>query len=373
MTGLRTICHQPSAISHKLYAMIDIDGSQGEGGGQVLRTSLALSMLTGKPIRLVNVRAGRRNPGLAPQHLACVLAAQEICDAAVEGAAIESTRLLFEPRRAATARRYVFDVSRMAGRGSAGAVTLLLQAVLLPLALADGSSELVLRGGTHVDWSPPVHYVRWVLLPILSRMGLAATIEHVKWGWYPQGGGEARVVIEGGAKLCGIELLERGEIIGLEGLAVASNLPAHIPQRIAGRANNLLRAAGLPALVEPRRTGGASPRTRGPGAGLFLGLIYTNARAGFSALGQIGKPSEEVADEATQALIAYHRQSAVLDPHLPDQLLPALAVAGGASALSTQVITRHTLTNIAVIRHFIDRPITVEGIEGQPGILEVGE
>lgn len=348
--------------------MIDIDGSQGEGGGQVLRTSLALSVLTGKPIRLVNVRAGRRNPGLAPQHLACVLAAQEICDAAVEGAAIESTRLLFEPRRAATAGRYLFDVSRMAGRGSAGAVTLLLQAVLLPLALADGQSELVLRGGTHVDWSPPVHYVRWVLLPTLARMELAATIEHVKWGWYPQGGGEVRVAIEGGAKLRGIDLLDRGEVIGLDGLAVAGNLPAHIPQRIAGRANNLLRAAGLPAVVEPQRTGGTST-----GVGIFLGLAYANARAGFSALGRIGKPSEKVADEAAHALIDHHNQSAALDPHLPDQLLPALALADGPSALSTQEVTSHTLTNIAVIRHFIDRPITVDGAEGRPGVVQVSE
>lgn len=346
--------------------MIEIDGSQGEGGGQVLRTSLALSILTGRPIRLVNVRAGRRKPGLAPQHLACVMAAQEICDAAVEGAALESTRVAFEPRRPATAGHYLFDISQMTGRGSAGAVTLVLQTILLPLALADGESDVVLRGGTHVEWSPPVHYAQWVLLPTLAQMGLLAAIEHIRWGWYPQGGGEVHVTLQGSAKLQGIDLLERGEITGLEGLAVSSNLPAHIPQRIAGRANNLLKAAGLPAVVEPRRTGGTST-----GAGIFLGLTYTHARVGFSALGRIGKPSEEVAGEAAEALIAYHRQNGVLDPHLPDQILPALALAEGPSALSTQEVTRHTLTNIAVIRQFIDRPITVDGAEGQPGVVRV--
>jgi RNA 3'-terminal phosphate cyclase (ATP) len=202
----------------------------------------------------------------------------------------------------------------------------------------------------------------------LARMGLGATIEHVKWGWYPQGGGEVRVAIKGSAKLHGIDLLERGQLISLEGVAAVSNLPAHIPQRIAGRANNLLKTAELPAVVEPQRTGG-----RSTGAGIFLGLTYANARAGFSALGRIGKPSEEVAGQATNALIDHYRQSAALDPHLPDQLLPALALAEGASALSTQEITLHTLTNIAVIRHFIDRPITVDGVEGRPGVVRVSE
>jgi len=346
--------------------MLEIDGSQGEGGGQVLRTSLALAILTGKAIRLINVRAGRRNPGLAPQHLACVLAAKEICNAEVEGTALKSTQLTFAPDSPASPGNYTFDVSQLAGRGSAGAVTLLLQAILLPLALADQPSTLTLRGGTHVAWSPPVHYLQWVLLPTLKQIGLEAGIEHHKWGWYPKGGGEIQVNIHGQGKLRGIDITERGQLLAGEGLAVASNLPSHIPQRIAGRANNLLKSAGLPPKVEPERTSGPST-----GAGIFLGVTYANARAGFSALGRVGKPSEEVATEAAEALIAYHHQSAALDPHLPDQLLPALALAKGPSTLSTQEITRHTLTNISVIQHFIDRPITVDGAEGQPGIVHV--
>ncbi|MBN1429756.1 MAG: RNA 3'-phosphate cyclase [Anaerolineae bacterium] len=346
--------------------MLEIDGSQGEGGGQVLRTSLALSILTGRAIRIVKVRAGRRNPGLAPQHLACLLAAKEICDAEVEGAAIESTQVTFAPRRSASPGHYIFDVSQMAGRGSAGAVTLLLQAILLPLALTDQPSTLTLRGGTHVAWSPPVHYLQWVLLPTLNRMGLEANIEQLKWGWYPQGGGEIQIIIHGQADLHGIDLTRRGELTNLEGLAVASNLPSHIPQRIAARVNKLLKSAGLPATVEPERAAGPST-----GAGVFLGVTYANAQAGFSALGRVGKPSEEVAGEAAEALLSYHCQTAALDSYLPDQLLLALALAKGPSTLSTQEITRHTLTNIAVIHHFVERPITVDGGEGQPGSIRV--
>jgi RNA 3'-terminal phosphate cyclase (ATP) len=346
--------------------VIEIDGSQGEGGGQILRTSLAFSILTGKAIRLTNVRAGRRNPGLASQHLACLLAASEICDARVDGATIGSTQIVFEPGGPAAPGYYSFDISRMAGRGSAGAVTLLLQAIMLPLALARSESTLTLRGGTHVAWSPPVHYLRWVLLPTLAQMGAEATIEQSKWGWYPQGGGEVQVTIHGGAELRGVDLTRRGELVSLEGVAVASNLPAHIPQRIAARANNLLKAAGLPPRVEPERAGGPST-----GAGVFVGLTFDGVRAGFSTLGRLGKPSEEVASEAIEALLAYHHQPAALDPHLPDQILPALALARGPSMLGTQEITRHTLTNIAVIRHFVERPITVEGTEGQPGFIRV--
>lgn len=346
--------------------MIRIDGSEGEGGGQILRTALALSILTDQPFQIVRIRAGRRNPGLAPQHLAGVLAAARICDAEVEGAHLGSGELIFRPGRSAAPGRYTFDISQLAGKGSAGAVTLLLQAILLPLALAAGPSHLTLRGGTHVAWSPPVHYVEWVLLPTLAQAGLQATIRLLKWGWYPRGGGEVEVTIQGQARLRGLDLVERGQFLDLRGLAVATNLPAHIPQRISGRLNNLLRAEGLPPRVQPLRTTGPST-----GAGVFVSLSYENVTAGFSALGERGKPSEKVANEAAAEVIAYHRQTAALDPHLPDQLLPVLALAGGPSALSTQRITRHVLTNVAVIGRFVERPITVEGNEGEPGLIRV--
>ncbi len=346
--------------------MIRIDGSQGEGGGQVLRTALTLAILTGHAIELYNIRAGRRNPGLAPQHLAGVVAAAQICQGETRGVKLRSTEIGFIPGGPAQAGQYIFDISRLAGQGSAGAVTLLLQTILLPLALAEGESQIVLRGGTHVAWSPPVHYVKWVLLRTLAQAGLHAKLELITWGWYPQGGGEIHVSVQGGAQLQGLSLLERGELVELKGLAAVSNLPAHIPQRIASRANSLLRDAGLPGTVEPLRTSGPST-----GAGLFTALKFEKAIAGFSALGDRGKPSEVVASEAIEALSAYQQSQAALDRYLPDQLLPTLALAKGPSALSTVEITQHTLTNIAIIGHFVERRIAVEGREGEPGIVRV--
>ncbi len=346
--------------------MIQIDGSKGEGGGQVLRTSLAYSVLTGQPVHLFNIRANRRNPGLAPQHLSGVLTAAQICDASVEGARLRSTEVTFEPGDSVRSGEYQFDISQLAGQGSAGAVPLLLQTLLLPLALAQGSSRLVLRGGTHVAWSPPVHYVEWVLLPTLSRIGIEASITLDRWGWYPQGGGQVEVEIRGNAQLSGIDLTRRGKLTAVKGIAAVSNLPAHIPQRIANRANNLLKEADLPAVVQPVRTGGHST-----GAGLFLMAEYEGITAGFSALGKKGKASEQVASEAADELIAYHQRDRPLEPHLPDQIIPMLAWAEGESTLSTQCITRHTLTNIRTIGAFIEREIVVEGEEGQPGTIRV--
>ncbi len=347
--------------------VIHIDGSQGEGGGQVVRTALSLSMLTGQPIHLLNIRAKRRNPGLAPQHLAGVLAAAQICDADVKGAQLRATEITFHPGSPARPGRYVFDISHMVGQSSAGAVTLLLQTVLLPLALADGPSHLILRGGTHVAWSPPVHYVSGVLLPTLARMGLQVSIVLHTWGWYPQGGGHVEVTLQGKTQLTGLDLTQRGNLVALEGVAAVSHLPSHISQRIASRANNLLRETGLPALIQP--THAKSPAT---GAGLFVTLAYDHGvYAGFSALGEKGKPSDVVASEAIEALISYHFQPAALDRYLPDQILPALALATGPSALSTVEITQHMLTNVAITRRFIHRPISIEGTEGRPGAIYV--
>jgi RNA 3'-terminal phosphate cyclase (ATP) len=261
---------------------------------------------------------------------------------------------------------YIFDISRMAGRGSAGAVTLLLQAILLPLALADGPSTLTIRGGTHVPWSPPAHYVQHVLLPTLALAGLDATLETTIWGWYPQGGGEVIVRIAGRAKLRGIDLRQRGRLTAIEGLCAASNLAGDIPQRIASLCNNRLRDAGLPATV-----GHQSRSGRSTGVGLGIAAVYEKSRAGFSALGEKGKPSPTVADEAIDALLTFHEQPNALDMHLTDQVLPTLALAEGESRLTSEELTLHTLTNLAVIRQFIDRKFEVTAREGESGTITI--
>ncbi len=346
--------------------MLAIDASQGEGGGQVLRTTLALSTLTGRPVHITHIRARRRTPGLRPQHLAGVLACARICGAEARGVEVGSTEVHFIPGGPAQPGDYVFDVSEMAGQASAGAVTLVLQSLLMQLALAGGPSHMTLRGGTHVAWSPPAHYIMDVLLPTLARVGIRVRMELLAWGWYPKGGGKVWVEIEGNAKPVGIDLTARGDFEAISGVAAVSNLPSHIPQRMSSRANNLLKEAGLPDGIQPLRTGGAST-----GAGIFVTAAYENARAGFSALGERGKPSEQVAEEAVQYMLDYAGADGALDPHLPDQLLLALALAQGPSTMTTVRITSHTLTNAALIRQFIQRDIVIEGAEGEQGTITV--
>lgn len=350
-----------------MESVIEIDGSYGEGGGQVLRTALALSAITGQPVHIERIRAGRRNPGLAPQHLTGVLALAEICGAEVRGAAIGSTELLFQPRSKPRPGTYVFDVVGAAGRGSAGSVTLLLQTLLLPLALVEGGSRLTLKGGTHVPWSPPFDYLAHVYLPMVARMGVKADCRLDAWGFYPIGGGQITADVYGKRRpFTPLSLLERGDLKRIRGAAVACNLPTHIAQRIADRARNVLVDAGLPADVTPKRERGA-----GPGAGLFLMAEYEHSLAGFSALGAKGKPSEQVADEACRDLLAYHASGEPVDGHLADQLLLPMALAAGRSEFRAARVTQHLLTNAHIIEQFIPTRIEVGGSEEEPGTIVI--
>ncbi len=348
--------------------MVVVDGSIGEGGGQVLRTALTLSILTGQPLVIHNIRAGRPNPGLQPQHLAAVRAAAAICGAEVEEAELESQRVRFTPRGPARPGTYTFDVAEIAERGSAGAVGLVLQTVLLPLAMADGPSHLTLRGGTHVPWAPSVDYLQEVFLPTVARMGVQAEVELTAWGFYPAGGGEVRVRIEGrrGEPLRPIQLAERGAVRRVWGRGVAANLPSHIPQRIANRACNLLTAAGLPARVEALRV-----RSAGPGAAVFLFAEYEHGVAGFSAYGRKGLASEHVAAAACEELLVHHRTGAPADPHLADQLVLPMTLASGNSEVVTSAVTGHLRTNLAVVRAFLPLQAGVEGEPGQPARVSV--
>ncbi|HSQ38598.1 MAG TPA: RNA 3'-terminal phosphate cyclase, partial [Anaerolineales bacterium] len=187
-----------------------IDGSHGEGGGQILRSALTLAAITGDAVRLENIRANRAKPGLRPQHLTAVRAAAAVCNAHVEGAERDSQALTFTPQTPPQAGDYVFDVNDVVSSGSAGAMTLVLQTVLLPLALADGPSRLILRGGTAVPMSPPAPYLEHVYLPTLFEMGVQVRVAHRLWGFYPQGGGELDVEIAGRAIVHSLDLTERG-------------------------------------------------------------------------------------------------------------------------------------------------------------------
>jgi RNA 3'-terminal phosphate cyclase (ATP) len=329
--------------------MIVIDGAHGEGGGQVLRTSLTLSMLTQTAVEIQHIRAGRPKPGLAAQHLTAVRAAQAICSASVSGDEIGSQWLRFRPGSSPRGGEYAFDVAQAREAGSAGAISLVLQTVLVPLALATNPSHLVLRGGTHVPWSPSFHYLTDIYLPALSRLGIDAKLELGQWGFYPAGGGEVKAHITGGAtSLHPLTMTECGKAHRIWGTAVASNLPSHIPQRMANRARSLLSQAGLKADVEAQRV-----RSAGPGAAIFLATEDENgARAGFSAYGRKGLPAEQVAEVAVQDLLRHRQREAPVDMHLADQLICPLALAPRPSTFTTCRITEHLRTNMWVVEQF---------------------
>ncbi len=344
--------------------MIVINGAYGEGGGQVLRTSLTLSALLGEPVRIENIRAKRRNPGLQAQHLTGVWAIAQICDAELEGAELGSLALTFKPQSPPRSGEYAFDVAEARKGGSAGAISLVFQTLLLPLAFAPGPSHLTLRGGTHVAWSPPFHYLKHVYLPTLERMGLEARVGIEKWGWYPIGGGEMTTTIRGQEEgyLSGLNLVERGELKRLWGISAVSNLPAHIGQRQKKRAEESLRKRGFNPQIEI--VDAPSP---GQGTAVFLVAEYEQAVAGFSSLGKRGKPAEKVAEEACREFVTYHQSGACLDQHLADQLILPLALAPTPSAFTTCEITQHLLTNVWVVGQFLDVSFEIEGEEGQRG------
>lgn len=356
------------ATIHQSVAPIIVDGSHGEGGGQILRSAMALSALSGQPFELVNIRANRPKPGLSAQHLTAVRAAAAICDASIEGDRLQSLELRFAPRCPVRPGDYLFDVAEAREGGSAGSVTLVLHTILLPLSLAAGRSVVTIRGGTHVPWSPSVDYVQDVWLPTLAEMGVRAELELFRWGWYPAGGGTVRVSIGGiaGKSLAPIVAGDRGELRKLHGRAVAAKLPAHIPERMRDRANTLLGEAGISGHIRTEIVDTACPA-----AGIFLALEYEGGRGGAAALGKRGMPSEAVAEEAVTALLAYHRSGAAFDAHLGDQLLLPAACAAGESRFSVAQVTRHLLTNSWVLERFGAARVTVTGPMGEPGDVTV--
>jgi len=346
--------------------VVRLDGSYGEGGGQILRTALALSALTGRPLGITNIRAGRSEPGLAAQHLAAVRAMAAICQARVAGDALGSRTLAFEPSQGAAPGEYVFDVGAVASGGSAGSVALILQALLLPLALSGGTSRLKLVGGTHVRWSPAYHYLAAVYLPLMEQIGLRATLELGDWGWFPRGGGQLYAQIEGVEHLRGVNVQDRGPLRGVWGLSAVSNLPDHIAIRQRDRALARLRARHIRGEIDTI----AAP-SPGPGTMLFVVAQYEHVAAGFTGYGRLRYPAERVADDALDEFEQHLTSKMALDPFLADQALLPLALAEGPSAYTTSRITRHLTTASWVISQFLERDIRVEGQEGEPGTVRI--
>ena len=340
---------------------IPLDGAMGEGGGQVLRSALSLSLLTGIPFALSRVRAGRDRPGLRPQHLTAVQAAAQVSGARIDGDRVGSREIAFAPGPVRPGD-YFFDV------GTAGATSLVLQTLLLPLAVAGGASNVVIRGGTHVPWSPCFHYLDWQWRPFLHRIGIHFDLTLTMAGFYPEGGGELRARIPGGARPEPLGLTERGALREVRGLSAVANLPREIAERQRRRA--LRGLAGVcPGMVPEIELEELPASTRGT---LLLLLARCEHGQGCCfALGARGKRAEQVADEAVAGLAAFLQSDGAVDPWLADQLLLPLAAAGEASALSTSEVTLHLLTNAEVIREFLPVEIRIDGHLGSPGTIHL--
>jgi RNA 3'-terminal phosphate cyclase (ATP) len=321
---------------------IKIDGSFGEGGGQILRTSLTLSIVTGKPFEMVNIRAKRENPGLRPQHLWAVRSAAIISSADVKGDEIGSQRLRFIPGEV-TSGEYEFNI------GTAGSTSLLLQTIFIPLALKGNySSTVTVRGGTHVPWSPSFECLEgW--LDFLKRMGFKGSVSLKRAGFYPKGGGEIRACVEPVREVQPIRVEERGELVEIYGISAVAGLPIEVARRGKERVFQLLEQYGVPLNVEVKEV-----PSSGQGAFIFLKGVFKNTVAYYDVLGEKGKRMEKVAEEACYKLIGFINSGATVDEKMGDQLIVPLSLAEGNSCFRVPYVTNHMKTNVEVVKEFLD-------------------
>ncbi len=326
--------------------MIEIDGSYGEGGGQILRTGLTLSILTGKQLRIYRIRAGRKEPGLKPQHLMSAHAAAQISGGKLMGAELGSTELLFYPASIRPGN-YTLDVASL--KASAGATTLIFQTIFLPLGFAASPSHTVLKGGTHVPWSPPADYIQQMFLPTVGPMGIQIKLENPVKGFYPIGGGTLKATIAPiQTPLKPLKIQKRGELKRIRILSTVANLPLSIAKRQLDRAKALLAEEGLQAQGETQTV--ESP---GKGTFCFIQAEFEHVLAGFSSLGAIGKRAEQVSDEAVEGFLKFFHGHGALDLHLADQVVLCMALAEGESTVTVSEVTDHLKTNIWVIEQFL--------------------
>jgi len=342
----------------RISEMITIDGSTGEGGGQVLRTALSFSLATGQPFHLENIRRGREKPGLLRQHLTAVQAAVAVGEARVEGDALGSTEIRFEP---ATVRpgEYRFAV------GGAGSATLVLQTVLPPLLTAASESTLILEGGTHNPWAPPFDFLQRVFLPLVNRLGPHVETSLTQPGFYPAGGGSFIVKVRPSRSLNRLDLQTRGEVVGRRVTALLANLPRHIAQRELRTA-----VVGLNWKADCSSVT-TYDGVAGPGNVLLIEVESTNVTEIATAFGVVGVAAEAVANQAMKQTRRYLAAGVPVGDHLADQLLTVLAL-GGGGVFTTLALSRHTLTNIEIIRRFVDVPIAVAAQARDVVRVEVG-
>ena len=326
--------------------MIIIDGSEGEGGGQVVRNACALAMVTGEPFRIDNIRGCRPKPGLMRQHVTAVEAACVISGAECTGLTIGSSALEFRPCRVKPGE-FHFAV------GTAGSTGLVLQTVLMPLLLADGPSRLVLEGGTHNMLAPPFEFLERCFLPVINRMGPTVSARLVRHGFYPRGGGRIEVDIVP-APLAPITCFERGALDRVGAEVRYSGLPAEIAERLLARARK-----DLPDWPDHSFALRQLPDDQGPGIILMLEAQYAGAAELVSGFGQLGVPAERLAKTAAARMRGYLGCEAFAGPYLADQLILPFVLAGGG-AFTTVKPSQHLRTAIDIAQRFTGRPIVLE-------------
>lgn len=327
--------------------MILLDGSIGEGGGQMLRTALALSAVTGRAFQMNRVRAGRAKPGLMRQHLSCVTAAQDLCDADVRGAALGSTSVSFAPRAVAHGDRRV-DI------GTAGSACLVLQTVLPPLLVAPGRSRITITGGTHNPMAPTADFLVRAFVPALARMGADVAVDVVRPGFFPAGGGKLVLTVEGGRPLQPLSCVERGAVTRIEARAYVDRLPRTIAER------ELAALAARFAGVETRVVELAGA---GPGNAVVVDVVAAAQTEVFSALGEQKRSSEAVANALADEVDAFVAADVPVGEHLADQLLIPMALAG-RGRFRTVAPTLHTKTNIEMVQRFLPVRFHVAPVDG---------
>ncbi len=331
--------------------ILTIDGSQGEGGGQVLRSSLALSLVTGRPFTIKNIRPRRKKPGLLRQHLTAVLAAAEVGAAEVEGAALGSRQLTFCPSQVRPGD-YAFRI------GTAGSATLVLQAVLPALLLAEGESNLTLEGGTHNPFAPPVDFLEKAYLPLVNRLGPQVAVQLVRPGFYPAGGGKLNVCVQPARQLGRLELVDRGQIVARRVRAMVANLPRHIAER---ECRTIAQETGW---GEASLSIDELKGSRGPGNVVMIELEAEHVTEVFTAFGKLGVRAEDVAAEALHQAEEYLAARVPIGRHLADQIMLPLGIGAylgsGGGVFHTMELSLHATTHLEILRRFLEIDVRVD-------------
>jgi RNA 3'-terminal phosphate cyclase (GTP) len=329
--------------------MLDIDGGFGEAGGQILRTAVALSAITKTPIKVVNIRAKRPEPGLKAQHLVGIKAAAELCSAKLTGAELGSKEITFEPGKIKTGG-FKFDV------GTAGSITLVLQTLVPIAAFAPGKVKLEIIGGTNVAWSPPIEFFQNIFCDYAEKFGLLIISNVERYGFYPRGGGLVKVEINPIKNSKPIYLTSRGKLLDIKVWSIAS-----LDLAKAQVADRQIEGFEKALLITDTKVKGFANyvKSDSPGSAIYAHALFENCKLGVSSLGSKNKPAETVGAEAAKELLSEVNSGACVDKHMADQLIPFLGLFGGS--FITSEITEHTKTNIFVTEKFVDKKFKVEG------------